>query len=281
MNRIPLSNLHTHTTFCDGAHTPEQIVLQAIEDGIEVLGFSGHSFVPFDLDCCMTREETVQYCDEIKRLRSLYADRICLLIGIEQDYFSNDPASGFDYRIGSVHYLPSSNGYVSVDQSKETFLEAIQTQFDGDVYRLIEAYYETLSNVVEKTGCEIIGHFDLISKFNEREDFFQKDHPRVRMASEVAIKALLKKDVLFEINTGAVARGYRTEPYPSRELLRQIVAGGGRLVLSSDAHDKSRLLYGFADAIAYIEAIGAKTLWHMTARGWVEETLIDFCRKSQ
>ena len=40
------SNLHTHTRFADGKHTAEEVVLSAIENGMEVLGFSEHSFHP-------------------------------------------------------------------------------------------------------------------------------------------------------------------------------------------------------------------------------------------
>ena len=38
-------NFHTHTTFCDGSHSAEEMVLSAIEKGFTALGFSGHSQV--------------------------------------------------------------------------------------------------------------------------------------------------------------------------------------------------------------------------------------------
>jgi len=37
-----LSNYHTHSTFCDGKNTPEEIVLAAIDKGFDVIGLSGH-----------------------------------------------------------------------------------------------------------------------------------------------------------------------------------------------------------------------------------------------
>ncbi len=37
-----LANYHTHTTYCDGKNTPEEIVLCAIEKGFTSIGFSGH-----------------------------------------------------------------------------------------------------------------------------------------------------------------------------------------------------------------------------------------------
>ena len=82
------NNLHTHTTFCDGKHSPEEIVLSAIEKGMDTIGFSGHSHVPFDADWTMTPEKTEAYFAEVLRLKQAYADRICILLGIEQDLLS-------------------------------------------------------------------------------------------------------------------------------------------------------------------------------------------------
>ena len=82
------SNYHTHTHFCDGKNSPEEMVLQAIRLGCPELGFSGHSYLPFGTDYCMTPEKTRQYQAEIRRLQEKYAGQIKILLGIEQDYFS-------------------------------------------------------------------------------------------------------------------------------------------------------------------------------------------------
>lgn len=39
-------NLHTHSTFCDGKDTPEEMVLTVMEKGFSSVGFSGHAYVP-------------------------------------------------------------------------------------------------------------------------------------------------------------------------------------------------------------------------------------------
>ena len=43
------ANYHTHTTFCDGADTPEEVVKEALRLGMTHLGFSGH----MDADICV------------------------------------------------------------------------------------------------------------------------------------------------------------------------------------------------------------------------------------
>ena len=67
------------------------------------------------------------------------------------------------------------------------------------------------------------------------------------------LDALAAAPVVFEINTGAMARGYRTEPYPAQWIVAELRHRGIKRILSSDCHDKSNLLYGFADYKSWIE----------------------------
>ena len=50
---------------------------------------------------------------------------------------------------------------------------------------------------------------------------------------------------VFEINTGAMSRGYRSEPYPSAEMIEYISSRGGQFILSSDSHSRENLCFGF------------------------------------
>lgn len=61
------SCVHTHTTFCDGASTPEETVQAALGLGFVSLGFSGHGAAAYD-DAAMTPAAEVQYRREILRL---------------------------------------------------------------------------------------------------------------------------------------------------------------------------------------------------------------------
>ena len=59
------SNLHTHTRYCDGRDTPEELILEAIKLGCPAIGFTGHSFTPFDTSYCMSLDNTERYNEEI------------------------------------------------------------------------------------------------------------------------------------------------------------------------------------------------------------------------
>ena len=254
------SDFHVHTNFCDGRDGPEEMVLAALELGMPRLGFSGHSYTSFDGRYCMSREGTEAYRLEVARLREKYAGRIEIFCGVEQDLFSDAPVEGYDYVIGSVHYLYAGGRYLSADVSEAGLREAIDECFGGDPYAMAELYYRQAAGLVARTGADIIGHFDLVTKFNEGGAIFDEDCPRYTAAAEAALDALLETGVPFEINTGAIFRGFRTSPYPSPRLLRRIAERGGRVVLSSDSHRSDALCFQFDECRELAASLGATVL---------------------
>ncbi len=236
------ADFHMHTVYCDGADTPEEMILSAIEKGLDAVGISSHSYTFFDESYCIKKDEVARYIAEISSLKEKYKERIQVFCGVEQDIFSQYPTDGFDYVIGSVHYLKLEDRYIPVDETEEILADAADRFFKGDIYALCERYFETVSLVAEKTGCDIIGHFDLITKFQERHPLFDERHSRYRVAWKKAADILLPYDVPFEINFGAISRGLRTSPYPSEEIVQYLRDNGARLILSSDSHRKEDVL---------------------------------------
>lgn len=241
---------HIHTAFSDGEDAPEQIVLAAIEKGMTEIGFSDHSYIsyPSDIVYWLKKETEPAYKAEIARLKEKYKEKIKILCGIEQDYYSDHAACGYDYIIGSVHFLKADGFLIAVDHDKE-YLSKNLKHFGGDIYSFAEEYYKLLRNVVAETKCDIIGHFDLVSKYNEQSFIFDENHPRYIKAWKTAADTLLKTGKPFEINFGAVAKGLKTHPYPSREIISYLKERGGKFILSSDAHKKENLCYNFDKTI--------------------------------
>lgn len=247
-----LYNYHTHTTYCDGKDAPEEMVKKAIELGLSELGFSGHPYTAFDTEPCMTREGTEQYKREITQLKEKYRDKIKILLGIEQDYYCKEPTDDYDYVLGSVHYLFKGDDCIIIDYSKEHLQKAVDKHYGGDIYSLIEDYYALVGDVYNKTRCDIIGHFDLIEKFNGDGTFFDRNHPRYIAAWRSAAQKLLKTPAVVEINTGGISRGYIDFPYPSKEIIDFFKSNGKKLIFSSDCHNKDFLLCGYNDVKKYL-----------------------------
>ena len=238
-------DLHMHTTYCDGKSSAEQMVLSAIEKGLDTVGVATHSFTSMDNLYCIKKEDIKPFQQEVRALKEKYKDKIRVLCGVEQEYISNCSTDGFDYVIGSVHYFIVDEKYSHVDHSPEYFHNSVKKFFGGDYYAAAENYFSLVENVVEKTGADIIGHFDLVDKFNEGGKLFDVNHPRYVAAYQKALDKLLKTGKPFEINTGAISRGYRTAPYPHENIYKIIKERGGKFILSSDAHHADNVAYQF------------------------------------
>lgn len=310
-------DLHMHTKYCDGQDTAEAMVLSAIENGLAAAGISGHSFTPHDKTYCMSRAGMQNYIEEISALKRKYAGSIQLLLGVEMDIWSDIDTGPFDYWLGSVHYIFSEEGrrkhseilarhagdtdrsaldaemeelvkyddWCDVDDRPEDlcrFAERFESMTD-----VAELYFDTVGGIVEATDCDIIGHFDLLTKFTEGwgfgpdgevvkkdgekdpvEPFFDTKDERYIAAWKRAIDRIFDDCAerykngyrnrletlgilqagdkpVFEINTGAITRGYRTVPYPAEDQIEYIKSKGGVLILSSDSHAAGTICYGF------------------------------------
>lgn len=238
------SNYHTHTSFCDGKNTPEEMVLEAIRLGCPELGFSGHSYMEADT-ASMSLENTQAYIAEIRALQKKYAGQIKILLGIEQDYYSPQSTEGYEYVLGSVHFVKKDGVYLSVDHGKEIQMNNVEKFYGGDYYAFIEDYFQLVGDVYRKTKCQIIGHFDLVTKFNQNGDLFDINHPRYQAAAQRALDALLDAPAVLEVNTGAISRGYRDTPYPQKAFLDRWLEAGKEIIFSSDCHRKEHLLFGY------------------------------------
>ncbi len=265
-----LSDLHVHTSRDHGRHSAQEMAAQAALQGLQTLGLVGHAAMQFPCSYAMTAHNEASFVAETKQLKKEYADQLTIFHGIELDYYSLPPAYPYDYRLGSVHYVKHGGAILSVDSDPEELSRAVQQHWGGDWMSLCRLYYETVSDLMGTTHPDIIAHFDLITKFNENDRCFSTDDSRYRRAALDALDTLLTADPLFEINTGAISRGCRTTPYPAPFILRHIRQRGGRILLSSDAHDTAHLLFGFADAAALVQSCGFDTVWTLSPGGFRE-----------
>lgn len=247
-------DFHIHSNFSDGRNTAEELVQKALALGFTALGFAEHSQTG-DPDY-MDEAREAAYETELARLKEKYQGKLDLLWGIEQDYFSLLPAKkGYDYIIGSVHTVKHNGKVIDVDYSLERTKRDLADNYT-DVYDFVEDYFAHVANLPQVTPMDIIGHLDLLTKWQEREPLFDEAHPRYRAAAEEAVKALMPLGIPFEINCGAMARGYRTAPYPAKPLLRSIYELGGDIVINGDCHNADHLGHGFDTALKLAKECG-------------------------
>lgn len=261
-------SIHTHSVMCDGKNTLAEMAQAAFEAGAVSFGASGHSHTPLpdDEDCVLPADMTA-YRTEILRLREEYAERMDVLLGIELDNCADVTAEGFDYWIGSAHRLRGPDGrYYTVDWGPGELAACRDEAFGGDAYAMAAAYYAEVRRMAEMKPT-ILGHFDLITKFNETGTFFDEEAPAYRHAALEALRAADPKATLLEINTGAMSRGYRKAPYPALFLLRAWKDMGGEIILTADAHSVEAIVYGYEQAAALARAAGFTSSAVLTRSG--------------
>jgi len=268
--------LHTHSTFCDGKDTLEEMVQTAIEKGFDSIGFSGHSYIEELAEFSMDAQAAEQYKAEIARLQRVYGDRIRIFCGMEKDNYTKSSTEGYDYLLGAVHTVRHGDTLMFMDWSAEKAQASIDRFFGGNGVAYAKAYYKALAELPDYGKFDILAHFDLVTKFCEQvPDMIDTEDPEYRAAAIHAVHALTGKVQYFEVNTGAVARGYRTAPYPAPFILEELRNCGFRAVIASDCHDKNFLDFGYADAKSALREAGFTEHYVLKDEGFVAIPLED------
>ena len=262
------ANAHTHTRFCDGENTVEEMASAACAQGFVALGFSGHAPMRLKNDFAMDQTRLAAYRAAVLEAKQRYCGRLAVFLGLEWDETSVPVSEPYDYLLGAVHAVQGNDGaHYWVDESREALARAIRQGFGGDALALAEAYYARVAALSQRHSFAALAHLDLLTKFNETGEFFEETAPRYRKAALDALDVALKRDVLIEVNTGAMARGWRTAPYPAPFLLRRVREKGGRVVIGSDAHRADALTAGFAQAQQLLREIGFQEVYALDANG--------------
>lgn len=277
-----LQNLHTHTTFCDGKNTPEQMIAHAIRLGFDSIGFSSHApanvpktegYTAYDYAC----KDVEEYKKALLLLKKKYEGIIDVYIGSELDAFSYGVVnpSDFDYTIASVHLGIKDGVVMEYDHNADMTKKYVTELYGGDSVAYAKDYYSIVASLPERFNASFVGHFDVITKFNERYPGLVDSESRgYRTAALEALDALRERMEFFEVNTGAISRGYRTAPYPESFILSRMKELKCKLILTSDCHDGNFLNCHFAESREYLKSHGIDTLYYLTSDGFVGEKIL-------
>lgn len=263
-----LQNLHTHSTYCDGKDTVTEMIEAAIAKGFGGIGFSGHSYMFYSPSHSMSIEGTEEYKAEIKALKEKYKDKIDVFLGLEFDAYSVVDLSGYDYLIGAFHYLKIGDEYVGFDRSADEVERIINVYFGGDGMAFAKESYRQFASLPEYGKFDILAHFDIITKNIEKKNFFDTDSKEYLGYAFEALDAMRGKIPLFEVNTGAISRGYRSSPYPMKNILKQMKEWGFGAIISSDCHDRRYLDCAFDNARELLAECGFKEKYILTPSGF-------------
>ena len=274
-------NFHTHTSFCDGKNTAEEMVLSAIDKGFDVLGFSSHCihplnpdfYKPFDSIWHIPAADITAYTKEINRLKEKYKNQITIYLGFEADYFISPKYGsaipdkkaysdfGPDYLIGAVHFVNTEKGFYTVDHHAEIIKEnliKLYSKKNGEIdgRAAVCDYFAAEREMLSKGNFDILAHPDLLRKRNGILNFFNEEDSWYKEELTATAKAIAKAGVITEINTGAIARGAMDDTYPSRAFLELLYENGVPICINSDAHTTDGIDCAFDRAAAQAKKTG-------------------------
>lgn len=264
---MQLFNLHTHSIFSDGKSTPEEVVVEAVRQGLNVLGFSDHSPVPFENSFAIKDDNIQNYIDTIKALKEKYKDNIDVYCAMEMDFIPGTVKDfkktkgtlRLDYMIGSVHLVGNDIDRLwFIDGSKyETYDEGLFNYFDGDIKKGVRAFFYQYNEMIETEEFDIVGHFDKI-KMHNRGRYFNEDEKWYRDYLMETLTLIKEKDLIVEVNTRGLYKKRSDDFYPSTWVLPIMREMNIPVVISSDSHKAEELTLCFKEAEDALRTAGYK-----------------------
>jgi histidinol-phosphatase (PHP family) len=240
-----LVDYHTHSLLSDGSGSYEEMVLAAIEKGLEEIGFSDHvSLKP--VTWAMQDVDLPVMTGQIINIRKKFGHLIHIRYGIEMDYFPGKEMAisriikslPLDYVIGSVHFIDDWN-------------------FDGDTSfygkwsndELYRIYFDLVQKAAKSGLFDILGHVDLIKKFAIFPETDQT--PLLEETAEI----FARSGVVIEVNTAGLDKPCN-EFYPGHHLLEILHSREVPVTMCSDAHHPDQIARHYELALHQIRNAG-------------------------
>jgi len=251
------------------------VVSAAVEAGFSTYGLSEHApryrhehlypeerhLTPDDLVALFRR-----YVQTALELRDRHEKDLELLIGFETEALPVEgwadtmrqlrSSAPFDYIVGSVHSI----GDTWIDLNAETSERAAQACGGWEALRC--TYFDRLAELVEALSPEIVGHVDLIRRFEPPE--FRFSAGALRHAERV-LEAARAEGAALEVNAAPARRGFGPV-YPGPQVLARARQMNVPVTLGDDSHGPDGVGVGLDACLAAIAAAGYRDVHYLTRR---------------
>lgn len=268
-------NFHIHSTGSDGKSSPEQVVKEAISEGLHFICFTDHYRRPgklVNLKWDTSGFHSKDYIQEIRTLQKKYQDQIDISYGAEFEWLPNDTSwikkelanEKFDFILGSVHLIFQKDkigSFMFRNGEGHKWLEASK-EFGG-AKTLVIRYYQLMRAMIKSGLFDCLAHFDVIKIHNKDSCFFSEDESWYKQQVIKTLDILQKSKMAMEINTSGLTRDVLAL-YPSLWILKEAKKRNIPITIGTDAHLKERIAadldfaYDFARKAGYSEIVRFK-----------------------
>ena len=251
------------------------VVAAAVSAGFTTYGLSEHApryrrehFFPEEQS--LTPDDLValfgRYVQTALELRARHEGELELLIGFETEALPVDAwvttmrelrrSAPFDYIVGSVHSI----GDTWIDFNAETSERAAQACGGWEALRC--EYFDRLADLVGALSPEVVGHVDLIRRF-EAPDF--RFSPNALRHAERVLEVARSEGAALEVNAAPARRGFGPV-YPGPQVLARACEMDVPVTLGDDSHGPDGVGVGLDACLAAIAAAGYREVHYLTRR---------------
>ncbi|MDD6181859.1 MAG: histidinol-phosphatase [Desulfovibrionaceae bacterium] len=256
-------DLHTHTFYSHGKHSPQDMFAAAMKRGISLYGFSEHSPRPLGYDYPQEyREHLAAHMDDYARdvlsLQERHPGKV--LFGLEMDWLDEErefiaqsiAAYPYDYLLGSVHFI----GNWGLDVTPLEWEQLDEAQCAARY----ERYFQSEINMAKSGMFNIAAHLDLVKIFSV-EPFHRWLHAGGMDLVREALLAIRDAGMALEISSAGLRKVCR-EIYPCPPIMRMAAELGLPVTFASDAHATQDVAAGFPQLESYARAFGyEESVW--------------------
>lgn len=180
-----------------------------------------------------------------------------------------------DYCIGSVHFVDrnQNNQQWGIDASQAEFEIGLREIFHGDSQKAVREYYRLVCEMVQKSAPPIIGHLDIIKKFNDDEQYFSEQEQWYKEAVIETLNVIANSKCIVEVNTSGLKKSSSKQTYPAPWILRECLDRKIPICINADAHKPEQLMQGFPETITLLKDIGYTEHKVLGLNRWQEKPL--------
>jgi histidinol-phosphatase (PHP family) len=251
------SDFHMHSHFSDGSAAIDTMAQHAVNIGLSQISITDHMPLPFATRYAMTANALDQYTSTIATARQTFAGTLQIKMGMEIEFLpelrhwiwtlvsrQGDRDSCWDSLIASIHHLPVGDAFHLVNGSPLEITPLLE-HYNYDGKALCTEYYRILQEAYSTGWFDIAGHLDVIKKHNSPTPFFDESSAWYRSLLLDTLASIKENNMIMEINTAGFNHP-TGQQYPSAWIIKEAVAMGIDIVLSSDSHSPGTLGQYFA-----------------------------------
>ena len=255
-----LPDYHMHTFLCKHASGGAAEYKKAAQaQGIPEICFADHCPNPdgYDPDIRMDMGRFPEYRKMVRAQQG--KERPKVLFGIEADYYNGCetflsewlPAQGFDFILGSVHYIED---WGFDNPAQRHVWDSV------DVASIWRKYFELIRRLVDSGLFDAVSHIDLPKKFGYRPS----DKDLEEMVQPV-LDRIAGAGMGMELNTSGLRRPVG-EIYGAGPILALACEREIPICFGSDAHNPEEVGSGFATALHLAREAGYTHYFRMNHR---------------